>query len=190
MQVLVLYQRAFFKGSFSSSSIGNSDLFLKICLFFYQIRVKLPSSNEAVSCFHRVLTSVKFRDDICVKYRCGFWARTARSGNTESDEKGYRNRRLSLGSLNGVCVGSMFLMQLSSPPLGVDMARRAFLSFFSLSDSERTGTKSDTSVVVAKCCGWLSRNKFINLFSLNRHIAAWNLGTAVPHKGGKPWGGV
>lgn len=53
-----------------------------------------------------------------------------------------------MGSLNGVCVGSMFLMQLSSPPLGVDMARRAFLSFFSLSDSERTGTKSDTSVVV------------------------------------------
>lgn len=34
-----------------------------------------------------------------------------------------------MGSLNGVCVGSMFLMQLSSPPLGADMAMRAFLSF-------------------------------------------------------------
>lgn len=58
-----------------------------------------------------------------------------------------------MGSLNGVCVGSMFLMQLSSPPLGDDMALRASLSFFSLSDSERTRTKSDTSVVVAKYCG-------------------------------------
>lgn len=39
---------------------------------FYQFMRKLPSSNKAVSCSHRVLTSVKFRDDIRVKDRRGF----------------------------------------------------------------------------------------------------------------------